>query len=500
MRTASRANSSVCNLVNSSNNLFQRFWLTENCRDTLLAHIDPEDLPTIRLVCHDFASRAAPFLFEYLTVTFKPSSFTKHARMEALARIGHHVRTFTFHMPHSPNTFLPPLIDPATGEEKPFIYEPQIQVAPHVPGHIKQPKYGSVEMTDLLLQQYPPIFHAATNVPAFVAAFSEMPNMTHLKVSCPGSDNAPQYRRTAVDYALISVRIAVERAPLFDLHTLSLLPIHPGGLLYLHPISGFGSNHTSARRWTQIRKLSICMDSVHFSSTQPRVRAHAIEHLRILHAYLRTLSRGLTRVFFRWKGERGPSPLSLDREPCMMPIEEEMMHPSQRGETRGPRALKFTRLRYMELENAVMDSSQISEFISKHKRTLVEFNFEDVKLRHGDWDDALAPLTVLTGNDNWKNKQEEVMDIPIMLSPVELDGEPRVMGQMFADDDVVARVSMDEETLHDEELGPNGGKLTRWLSKGKGSSPPQVKRNAKESFLGSDHMKRFLRGSLKMLK
>lgn len=176
------------------------------------------------------------------------------------------------------------------------------------------------------------------------------------------------------------------------------------------------------------------------------------------------------------------------------------MHPSQRGETRGPRALKFTRLRYMELENAVMDSSQISEFISKHKRTLVEFNFEDVKLRHGDWDDALAPLTVLTGNDNWKNKQEEVMDIPIMLSPVELDGEPRVMGQMFADDDVVARVSMDEETLHDEELGPNGGKLTRWLSKGKGSSPPQVKRNAKESFLGSDHMKRFLRGSLKMLK
>jgi hypothetical protein len=336
-------------------------------------------------------------------------------------------------------------------------------------------------MTDLLIKQYPPLFHAATNVPAFVSAFSELFNLNHLKISCPGFDNAPRYRRTAVDYALISIRIAVERAPLFNLHTLSLLPIHPGGLLYLHPISGFGSTQSSAKRWAQIRRLSICMESIHFSSSSPRVHRHSLEHLRILHAYLRTLSRGLTRLFFRWKGERGPSPLSLDREPCMLPIEEECMHPSMRGQVRGPRPLRFSRLRYMELENAVMDSSQISDFIHKHRRTLVEFNFEDVKLREGNWDEALEPLTKIAGSDAWKRKVEEVMDVPIVLSPIE--GEPRVMGPLLAEEEVT------------EFEGRRGGHtFSKWLG-GKGRAPV-AKRSAKESFLGSEHMRRFLRGSV----
>ncbi|KAF2751344.1 hypothetical protein M011DRAFT_473834 [Sporormia fimetaria CBS 119925] len=493
---SSRANSSVCNLVYSTSTPFLRFWMNDEVRENVLAHIDDEDLPNLRLVCHDFSSRAAPYLFEYLTVTFKPSTFTKPARMEALLRIGHHVKTFTFHMPHEPNTFLPPIIDPETGMEKQFIYDPQIQLA-STPGNVKQPKYGSPEMNDLLIKQYPPIFHAATNVPAFVAAFSELVNLTHLKISCPGLDNTPRYRRTAVDYALVSLRIAVERAPLFSLHTLSLLPIHPGGLLYLHPMHGFGSTQLSARRWGQIRYLSICMESVQVPPTSARNRQQSLEHLRTLHAYLRTLSRGLTRLFFRWKGERGLSPLSLDREPCMLPVEEECMHPSMRGEVRGPRPLKFPRLRYMELENAIMDSVQIADFIHKHRRSLVEFNFEDVKLRQGNWDDALAPLTQIAGSDTWKARQEEVMDVPILLSPVEGDGE-RVMGPLFEEEEVVMpRASCDSTRSR------TGG-LTRWLSKSSGSAPgknanaPNVKvrKGAKESFMGSEHMKRFLRGSL----
>jgi hypothetical protein len=458
-----------------------RFWLNDNCRENLLAHIEQEDLPNLRLVCHDFSTRAAPYLFEYLTVTFKPSTFTKPARVEALSRVGRHVKTLTFHMPHDQNTFLPPIIDPETGDEKQFLYEPQLQVQPSAPGKDKQPKYGSAEMTDLLVKQYPPVFHAATNVPAFVAAFSELVNLNHLKISCPGASNTPRYRRSAVDYALISVRIAVERAPLFSLHTLSLLPIHPGGLLYLHPLQGFGSTPSSSKRWAQIRRLAVCMESIPLNSTSTRIRMHALEHLRILHAYLRTLSRGLTRLFFRWKGERGPSPLSLDREPCMLPIEEECMHPSMRGQVRGPRPLKFSRLRVMELENAVMDSAQIADFIHKHRRTLSEFNFEDVKLREGNWDDALEPLTHIAGHDGWKRAQEEFMDVPIMLSPIDI--EPRVIGPLLEE------VPEDEE----ESKGRSGLTLSRWLQK---SKPPAAKKSAKEGFLRSDHMKRFLRGSM----
>jgi len=457
--------------------------------------LDQEDLPNFRLACHDFSTRGAPSLFEYLTVTFKPSTFTKPARLEALSRIGRHVKTLTFHMPHDSNTSLPPIIDPVTGEEKQFLYEPQVQIAPLVPGQDRAPKYGSTELTSILIQQYPPIFHAATNVPAFVSALSELTNLTHLKVSCPGFDHAPRHRRSAVDYALISLRIAVERAPLFSLSTLSLLPIHPGGLLYLHPMHGFGSTPSSAKRWAQIRHLSICMESIPYNSSSPRVRVQSLEHLRILHAYLRTLSLSLTRLFFRWKGDRGPSPLSLDREPCMLPmpvVDEAYMHPSMRGTVRGPRPLKFSRLRCMELENAVMDSTQIADFIHKHRRTLEEFNFEDVKLRQGNWDDALEPLTRIAGNDRWKHRQEEVMDVPIILSPVDM--EPRIMGPLLEEE---ASRGMNEG-VHNEGKVRNTHTLSKWLSKGKAPMTPTTptKKSAKDSFLGSEHMRRFLRGSI----
>lgn len=451
--------------------------------------MESEDLASLRLVCHDFSSRAAPPLFETITSTFKASTFSKPARIEALSRIGRHVKTFTFHMPHTPETFLPPIVCPETGAEKKFTYEPQMQ-NPHTgPAKDKAPKYGSWEMQDLLVKQYPPLFHAATNVPAFVAAFSELTNLTHLKISCPGFDNAPRNARSAVDFALISLRIAVERAPLYTLSSLSLHPIHPGGVLYLHPMHGFGSTSSSAKRWTQIRRLSICMESIPLSSASPRIRTQSLEHLRILHAYLRTLSRGLTRLFFRWKGLRGPSPLSLDKEPCMLPLpvyEESNMHPSMRGHARGPRPLMFPRLKYMELENAVMDSSQIADFISKHRRSLREFNFEDVKLREGDWDAALAPLTAISGSERWKKNQEEVMDVPIMLSPV--DCEPRIMGPLLEEVDC----AIEEVSGGGNVRGAHA--LSRWLGKS-GRSTLKKSPGCKESFFGGEHVKRFLRMS-----
>jgi hypothetical protein len=443
--------------------------------------LEPEDLANFRLVCHDFSSRAAPQLFESVTSTFKTSTFSKPARIEALSRIGRHVKTFTFHMPHSPETVLPPIIDPVTGEEKKFNYEPQVQNPQNGLAKDKTPKYGSWEMQDLLVKQYPPLFHAATNVPAFVAAFSELINLSHLKISCPGFNTAPRNCRSVVDYALISLRIAIERAPLYSLSSLSLHPIHPGGLLYLHPMHGFGSTPSSAKRWAQIRRLSICMESIPITSSSMRIRSQSLEHLRILHAYLRTLSRGLTRLFFRWKGVRGPSPLSLDREPCMLPIQEESMHPSMRGTVRGPRPLKFSRLRYMELENAVMDSTQIADFIHKHRRTLVEFNFEDVMLREGDWDHALEPLTHIAGNDSWKRTQEEVMDVPIMLSPV--DCEPRIMGPLLEE--------VDNAIEENAGSGRSTHALSRWLGKPTRNSKRGTQ--SKDSFFGGEHVKRFLR-------
>ncbi|KAI9743745.1 MAG: hypothetical protein M1835_002848, partial [Candelina submexicana] len=387
----------------SQGSLFLRFWLTDTTRDAFLSQVHKDDLPAIRLACHDFGVRAAPFLFHDLAIAFRPSSFTRPARMAALERIGHHVRKVTFNAPHTPETFLPPLLDPVTGEERLFIYTPQIHL-PDTPGvKARIPKYGTWEVTDLLIKQYSPLFHAATDVPSFIRAFSAMPLLTQLTICCPGQEPTQSYRRSAVDYALISLRIAIENAPLTSLTALSLSPIHPAGVFYLRPVPGYGMLPNSMRRWTQIRSLVIRMDNNYSSRGDAR-----IDHLKLLRSYLQTFSRKLMHLSFCWNGMKGPCPLSLDSEPCLVGLS-----PSPNSVRTQP--LKFHGLRYMQVENAIMDAFQISAFILQHRRTIKEFAYEHIALRTGNWDDALAPLTKISGSEKWKDQQLEVMDVPLVL-------------------------------------------------------------------------------------
>ena len=388
---------------------FLQFWLTDRARDTFLSYVPKDDLPTFRLACHDFGVRAAPLLFKELSITFRASTFSKPGRMAALDRIGHHVDTLTFNMPHGPESFLPPLLDRMTGEEQTFIYEPHMEVT----SRLSVPKYGSWEMTDLLVKQYPPLFHAAANVPSFTRAFSALKSLKHLKISCPGQDAAQRYRRSIVDYALISLRIAVERSGLTTLDTLSLLSVHPGALLYLNPITGLGALPNSARRWRQIRKLTIHMDNI------PAAREGLTDHLKLLHSYLQTFVSSLRRFSFRWLGDKGPCPLSLGTEPSLEVSSPRLACPKRYHLALRP--LRFEKLRYAEVETSILDATQISNFIMDHRHTLREFNFEDVVLRSGTWDEALSPLTRISGSEKWKEKTEEVMDVPLVLSPVGMD-------------------------------------------------------------------------------
>ncbi|QDS71180.1 hypothetical protein FKW77_010162 [Venturia effusa] len=472
-----QSNNSVCNLVLSSNQAFLRFWLSEECRETFLSKVDNATLPDLRLVCHDFGARAAPHTFKNVKFTFKSSTFTKAGRMATLKKIGHHVKKVTFCMPHTSETFLPPLLDPFTGEQRSFTYVPQVErPSSSSSNQAKQPKYGTQEMTDLLVEQYPPIFHAATNVPAFVRAFSSMPNLEHIKISCPGQDAYQRYLRSTVDYALISLRIAIERSPLYDLQKLSLDSIHPSALFYLQPIMGIGSSPGSHRRWAQVRDLDIQMISFPFNDP------NRTEHLRILHAYLRAFSPNLTDLSFRWIGKsKGPSPLSLDREPVLQSLSQTSTSERTEAPPRSPRALRFRSLRNLLLENAIMDSSQVAAFISRHRRTLVEFSFEEITLRSGDWDHALEPLEKLRrrkqlpGTPTQNQGSTETMDVPCILSPVEARGDPRIM-----------------ETLEPQDEGHNGHGLGRWLNRRKGNSRKQSTRE----WIGTDHLRKMLRTSV----
>jgi hypothetical protein len=227
---------------------FAKLWGLDWTRDRLMTLLDKGGLQNARLVCPKFNAPAAQYLFSDIQISFRSSTFTKHASIAALERIGGHIQILTFKLSHTKETFLPLLLNPATGKELTFVYKPQV----HLSCSPSKPKYGSWEITNLLVRQYPPLFHAATNMSSFLRAFTCMPNPRHVKVICNGQSNDQQYRRSIVDYGLISLRVALEQAPLQKLEALSLLPIHPDSLLYLRPVMGFGMSPVSRKRWTQI--------------------------------------------------------------------------------------------------------------------------------------------------------------------------------------------------------------------------------------------------------
>ncbi|KAL9116164.1 MAG: hypothetical protein Q9227_000534 [Pyrenula ochraceoflavens] len=402
-----------------------KFWQTDLTRECFLSHTAQEERRTLRLVCHDFADSVAPVLFSSIHVSFGTSTFTKPSRMAALERIGHHCRTLTFSMPHSSSTFLPPLLDPVTGVEQDFVYHPQFRRTPSRSSGDSQ--YGSWDVTDLLVKQYPPLFHAATNVFSFIDAISSLPCLRHLHISTPDQPPAQRYRRSAVDYALISLRIAIEQIPLPSLTRLTLSPIHPSAIAYLRPTSSFGCTPSSPRRWSKIKHLAI-----HMSSLPP---SSSTDHLKHLHTYLQTFS-SLTTFHFTWlpsppsTSSPSPFPLTLSTEPSLTtPHPLPLALPTSNPKTFSLpplRPLLFPSLTHLSLTNALVDAHQISSFIHDHRRSIATADFHAITLRSGTWEDALAPLTAISGNDAWKRKPDvsplEFGDIPIKISGEDLKG------------------------------------------------------------------------------
>ncbi|EXJ66308.1 uncharacterized protein A1O5_10460 [Cladophialophora psammophila CBS 110553] len=435
-----------------SSTAFAAFWRTDLARECFLSHLQKDDLLSLRLVNKAFADDIAPTLFKNLDIHFNTNTFSRRSRMFALNRIGHHVRGLSFIMPHHSDTFLPPLLMPGTLEEVTFIYEPRINNSrPHSSSSSSSSasssasKYGSWETNDLLVKQYPPLFHAATNVDSFFHALSSMPSLQHLQISCPGQPVSQRYRKDIVDYALISLRLAVEAAKPSQLESLTLAPIHPAAVFHMRPHLSIGSSPASSRVWKRIKSLNIEMDGFEYG------RDHPSDHLKILHSYLQTF-QALEHLKFQWLGIKGPCPLALHTEPCTSrPTSLDCSKACPNASTRSScRPLRFRHLKSMRLSNASLDAVQASGFIMSHRKVLHEFQFDRCHLRSGTWDDALAPLTRIVGNDSWKQKQEEVMDVPIMLSPLDEKTEMDCVQDHLWDD--VFRKSKGLQTLRKVSL------------------------------------------------
>lgn len=393
----------------SENHPFYSLWAQGDIRECLLTHLAKSDICAVRLsnsACCNLVTRR---LFQRVHITFTANSFTRPYRVEALARIGHHIDHITFYLPHSEATFLPPLIHPATGAEISYLYTPHTSMA----STLTRPKYGNSELGDILTQQYPPLFHAATNVPSFIHAVKNVPNLRHLTIKTPGQDPAERYRRDIVDYALMSLRIAVERSPhLKKLTKLSLHGVHPAAFLYLkfQDGPGFGCSPIAGKRWRQIRKMHIAVDSWDFYGPG----GPGLDQLKIIDGYLRQFEGTLEKLSFTWLGQKGPCPLALAEDPLFDTPREnkklfnEVTSPmSPLPATPGVRPrIHFKKLKYLQVRNASMHSEQLRGLVESHRENVKEFDFENVILVNGgNWDEALQPLMrppkTETHRDNW---------------------------------------------------------------------------------------------------
>ncbi|KAK2056344.1 hypothetical protein LY76DRAFT_156259 [Colletotrichum caudatum] len=372
---------------------FYCLWQKEHSSlgSKVLDLLPKRDLASLRLASSACCNIATKPLFKRIRVTFSANTFTKQSRIQALARVGHHVEHLHFHFAHSDATFLPPLVHPATGREICFLYTPHTSMA----SVLARPKYANTELGEILTQQYPPLFHAATNVPSFINAMRYLVNIRHLTIRCPGQDPQERYRRDIVDYAIMSLRIAVERAPLERLEKLSLSGMHPSAFNYLRHVPGFGAVPSAGRRWKQIRKLNISVEAWDFYGSSP-----GLDHLKIIDDYIRQFSGTLEKLHFTWLGPKGPCPIALYADPLFAPPKQckklfnEVTSPmSPLPPAPGRKPMHFPRLRYMQVRNATMTAGQLSDLVDAHQKTVKEYDFDNVVLINGgDWDEALAPL------------------------------------------------------------------------------------------------------------
>ncbi|OHE95549.1 hypothetical protein CORC01_09139 [Colletotrichum orchidophilum] len=372
---------------------FYCLWQREHAElgSKVLDLLPKRDLAALRLASSACCNIATKTLFKRVRVTFSANTFTKQSRVQALARVGHHIEHLHFHFAHTEATFLPPLVHPTTGREISFLYTPHTSMA----SVLARPKYANTELGEILTQQYPPLFHAATNVPSFINALRHLTNVRHLTIRCPGQDPQERYRRDIVDYAIMSLRIAVERAPLEQLEKLSLSGMHPSAFNYLRHVPGFGAVPSAGRRWKQIRKLNISVEAWDFYGPSP-----GLDHLKIMDDYIRQFSGTLEKLHFTWLGPKGPCPIALSADPLFAPPKHSQklfaevtspMSPLPPAPARKP--MHFPRLRYMQVRNATMTAGQLSDLVNAHQKTVKEYDFDNVVLINGgDWEEALAPL------------------------------------------------------------------------------------------------------------
>jgi len=282
---------------------------------------------------------------------------------------------------------MPSMLDPESRSLRSLIYEPFSRQGEK---HHKRSTFGSKSVDTLALHNYGIMLMAAMDAPQFSRALACMENLTRLIVSCPGTPMGEPGRRCAVDYALWSLRIAVERARLHTLRVVILDPVHLTGLQYLLPGTLAVGNVINSRQiWSQVKTLNMTISAwKELANGSPTLYK---TNLKFLHQFLEYFNN-IEELAFCWTREaRSVCPLTLDLLPYRNP---RLATKPARDSSVVNRRLTFPRLSKLKLENIGVDACDLRSFLSRHLTHFREWSLDDVNFVSGTLGEALKPLYI----------------------------------------------------------------------------------------------------------
>lgn len=366
--------------------LVRKIFRSENIRTVIFSHLSPKDITSLRGTSCRIRKTITPAVFQNLTVTFSALSFSSD-RLLALTRVGHHVKVFRFVFTHAEETYMPSMLDPESRKLRSLVYEPFSRQGER---RNKKNTFGSKSIDSLALHNHGILLMAAMDVPQFTRALACMENLTSLIVSCPGTPMGEPGRRCVVDYALWSLRIAVERARLNTLRVVILDPVHLTGLQYLMPGTLAVGNVINSRQiWSRVKTLTMTISAwkelAYGSPTLYKT------NLKFLHQFLEYFTN-IEELAFCWTREaRSICPLTFDLLPYRNP---RLATKPVRDTSVVNRRLTFPRLSKLRLENIGVDACDLRSFLSRHLTHFREWSLDDVSFTSGTLEEALKPLYV----------------------------------------------------------------------------------------------------------
>lgn len=240
-------------------------------------------------------------------------------------------------------------------------------------------------------------------------------------MTCPAHGAQKKWednRRSAVDYALSSLQLALEKNDLKRLVNLTLKDVHAPGVAYLSPAVGCGAGMDAARFGMRLRSLTILMRSP-FRKHGRNGKDRAMKaYISLVKRYIRTFPN-LKKLDFEWVGERGMCPFPVE-VPRLDPDEEE--------------PFRLRHLTDLRLGNVWAPMEHIRKIVEMHLNRIKTFEFLTLRTMSGSLDDALEPVYELARrleedrrNDPWASRDtlsSTVGEVPIMLSPAAPPGAP----------------------------------------------------------------------------